>query len=75
MPLRDLRQFNGDYLFLLSRIFRISRSLVLARLARSGISTKTSFDVAPGTYLVREIVRDSEQGQLSGVNRTIEVPF
>ena len=34
-----------------------------------------SFDVRPGTYMVREVVRDSEGGQISGLNRTVEIPF
>jgi hypothetical protein len=44
--LRDLRQYNGDYLFLLSRVYRISRSLVYACLARLDIAefdTPTAF--------------------------------
>jgi VWFA-related protein len=47
----------------------------LDKLAQTGINTRTVFDVAPGTYLVREVVRDSEEGQLSGVNRTVEIPY
>lgn len=46
--LRELRQYNGDYLFLLSRLYRISRSLVYACLARLGIAefdTSTAFAV------------------------------
>lgn len=47
----------------------------LARLEKSGITTKASFDVPPGTYLVREVVRDAEGGQMSGLNRTVEIPY
>lgn len=47
----------------------------LARLEKSGITAKTSFDVPPGTYLVREVVRDTEGGQVSGLNRTVEIPY
>ncbi len=46
--LRELRQYNGDYLFLLSRVYRISRSLVYAFLARLDIAefdTATAFAV------------------------------
>jgi len=42
---------------------------------QGGITIKTLFDVKPGTYLVREIVRDSESGQISGLNRTVEIPY
>jgi VWFA-related protein len=54
--------------------FRL-RDATLARLTQSGITLKTEFDVRPGTYLVRQIVRDSEAGQLSGLNRTVEIPY
>ena len=51
------------------------RDATLARLTQSGITLKTEFDLKPGTYLVRQIVRDSEAGQLSGLNRTVEIPY
>jgi VWFA-related protein len=51
------------------------RDATLAALTRTGITLKTEFDVRPGTYLVRQIVRDSEAGQLSGLNRTVEIPY
>ncbi len=47
----------------------------LERYLQSGITMKTSFDVKPGTYLVRAVVRDSESGQISGLNRTVEIPY
>jgi VWFA-related protein len=48
---------------------------VLARFVQSGITMKTLFDVKPGTYMVRAVVRDSESGQISGMNRTVEIPL
>jgi VWFA-related protein len=54
--------------------FRL-RDATLARLAQTGITLKVEFDLKPGTYLVRQIVRDSEAGQLSGLNRTVEIPY
>jgi VWFA-related protein len=47
----------------------------LEKLTRSGVTAKTSFDVKPGTYLVRQVVRDAEGAQLSALNRTVEIPF
>ena len=47
----------------------------LQRYLQSGITMKTLFDVKPGTYLVRAVVRDSESGQISGLNRTVEIPY
>ncbi|MGA2475535.1 MAG: VWA domain-containing protein [Terriglobia bacterium] len=51
------------------------RDTTLARLTQTGITLKTEFDLKPGTYLVRQIVRDSEAGQLSGLNHTVEIPY
>jgi VWFA-related protein len=54
--------------------FRL-RDVTLARLTRTGITSKVEFDLRPGTYLVRQIVRDSEAGQLSGLSRSVEIPY
>ena len=51
------------------------RDDTLARLTRTGITLKMEFDVKPGTYMVRQIVRDSQAGQLSGLSRTVEIPY
>jgi VWFA-related protein len=51
------------------------RDATLARFSQTGVTLKTEFDLKPGTYLVRQIVRDSEAGQLSGLNRTVEIPY
>ncbi len=45
----------------------------LANKLGSGITVKSSFDVKPGSYLVRLVVRDAE-GQLSAANGAIEIP-
>jgi hypothetical protein len=45
----------------------------LANKLGNGITVKSSFDVKPGSYLVRLVVRDAE-GQLSAANGTIEIP-
>jgi VWFA-related protein len=39
----------------------------------SGITLKTSFDVKPGTYLVRLVVRDSEGQSMSAENGSVEI--
>jgi VWFA-related protein len=45
----------------------------LAGKLNSGITVKSSFDVKPGSYLVRLVVRDAE-GELSAANGAIEIP-
>jgi VWFA-related protein len=51
------------------------RDNTLERLIKSGITLKTEFDVKPGTYMVRQIVRDSEASQLASLSRTVDIPF
>jgi hypothetical protein len=45
----------------------------LTHMLNSGITMKTNFDVKPGNYLVRVVVRD-EEGQLSAKNGAVEIP-
>jgi len=66
---------NGKYVVGTEKrvLFRL-RDASLAKLAQSGISLKMEFDVKPGTYMVRDIVRESRGGRLSGLTRTVELP-
>jgi VWFA-related protein len=45
----------------------------LERKLGSGITLKTSFDVKPGSYLVRLVVRDAEGQMMSAENGTVEI--
>jgi len=47
----------------------------LPTLLASGIKSRVSFNVKPGRYVVRQVVRDAEGGQLTGLSRAIEIPF
>ncbi len=40
----------------------------------SGITLKASFDVKPGSYLVRLVVRDAEGQQMAAENGAVEIP-
>ena len=51
------------------------RDATLTALLERGLTLRTHFDIKPGTYLVRTVVRDSESGQISGLNRTVEIPY
>ncbi|HTB14968.1 MAG TPA: VWA domain-containing protein [Bryobacteraceae bacterium] len=44
-----------------------------ARIA-NGVTMKTSFDVAPGSYVVRLVVRDSEGQTMAAHNGVVEIP-
>ena len=45
------------------------------RLSRSGLTVKSSFDVKPGTYLVRLVVRDGEGAEMAARNGSLVIPF
>jgi hypothetical protein len=51
------------------------RDASLEKLVESGLTSRVSFDLKPGTYLVRQVVRDAEGGQISALNRTVEIPY
>jgi len=51
------------------------RDTTLQRLNASGMTIKSSLKVAPGTYVVRVVVWDSEGRQISGLNQTVEIPY
>jgi hypothetical protein len=41
----------------------------------SGITLKSSFDVKPGSYLIRLVVRDSEGQLMAAANGTVDIPM
>jgi VWFA-related protein len=43
-------------------------------LASPGVLVRSTFQITPGTYSIREVVMDSEDHHLSALSRTIEVP-
>jgi VWFA-related protein len=68
---RDGHVIDGQQKSLKMRL----RDSSLERYLQTGITMRNLFDVKPGTYLVRAIVRDSESGLISGLNRTVEIPY
>ena len=46
----------------------------LDKLGKSGISVKSSFDLKPGSYLVRLVVRDAEGEQMAAKNGAVVIP-
>jgi VWFA-related protein len=47
----------------------------LTRLNQSGLTVKSSFDIKPGTYLVRMVVRDGEGSQMAAKNGAVTIPY
>jgi VWFA-related protein len=50
------------------------KDATFAKFFHSGLNASTNFPVSPGTYLVREIVRDTDSNETSALNCVVEVP-
>jgi len=65
---------NGTYIEGSEKVLQMRlRDDTLENKIDSGVTVRTSFDVKPGAYLVRLVVRD-EEGQLAAENGAIEIP-
>lgn len=65
---------NGNFIQGTQKIVTMHlKDETLERRLRTGITLKTSFDVKPGNYLVRLVVRDAEGQSMSAENGTIEI--
>jgi len=67
---------NGNFVTATEKVLEMRlRDTTLERLSRTGVTVKTSFDVRPGAYLVRLVVRDSQAAQLFAENGVVEIPY
>jgi VWFA-related protein len=67
---------NGNFVTGLSKIVDMNLlDTTYTRLSRSGFTVKTSFDVKPGTYLVRLVVRDAVGAQMAARNGAVVIPY
>jgi hypothetical protein len=65
---------NGNYITGLTKTLTMKlRDETLVRLT-SGITIKTNFDVKPGAYVVRLVVRDAEGQAMAAQNGVVEIP-
>jgi VWFA-related protein len=51
------------------------RDADLEKHLHAGLTTRTHFDVKAGTYRVRAVVRDTESGQVYGLNCTVDIAY
>jgi VWFA-related protein len=66
---------NGNMLAGLQRVLDMRlKDVTLERVNKTGLNVKLSFDLQPGTFLVRTVVRDSEGAQLGASNRELVIP-
>ncbi len=67
---------NGNFVTGLSKVVDMNLlDTTYSRLSRSGLTVKTSFDVKPGTYLVRLVVRDALGAQMAARNGAVVIPY
>lgn len=67
---------NGNYVTGIEKIIDMKLlDTTYDRLSRSGFTVKSSFDVKPGTYLVRLVVRDAEGAQMAARNGAVVIPY
>ena len=65
---------NGNFVQGMQKVVTMHlKDETLERKLASGITLKTSFDVKPGSYLVRLVVRDAEGQSMSAENGTVEI--
>jgi VWFA-related protein len=66
---------NGNYVIGNDKLLELRlRDETLENRLRSGITVKTNFDVKPGSYLVRMVVRDTEGQLMAAENGAVEIP-
>lgn len=66
---------DGNYVSGTQKIVQMKlKDQTLEKLPDSGITVKSTLDVAPGSYVVRLVVRDSEGQMMSAKNSSVEIP-
>jgi len=67
---------NGNFITGTQRVVQMKlRDETLEKLSHSGVTVRTSFDVKPGDYVVRLVVRDSTAAPVSAENGVVEIPY
>jgi VWFA-related protein len=67
---------NGNFITGTRREVQMKlRDETLEKLSQSGVTVRTNFDVKPGDYVVRLVVRDSKGAQISAENGVVEIPY
>ena len=65
---------DGRYVKGLQRVIDLRlREQTLAKVLGSGMAVKETFDIAPGRYVVRVVVRDSQGQTMAARNGTVEI--
>lgn len=51
------------------------REASLELLRKTGLNARTTFEIKPGNYVVRQVVRDGTSSVMSGISRSVQVVF
>ena len=66
---------DGNYLQGIKKVLELHlKDETLTTRLQRGATITTNFDLTPGTYLVRQVVRDAEGQQLSASNSAVVIP-
>ncbi len=66
---------NGNYISGMQKVVEMRLlDATLEKVLNSGITVRTNFDVAPGSYVIRLVVRDSEGQTMAARNGVVEIP-
>jgi VWFA-related protein len=66
---------NGNYVSALEKTVDMHlKDSTLAGQINSGITVRTPFDVTPGSYFIRIVVRDAEGQKMAALNGAVEIP-
>jgi len=67
---------NGNYVTGGEKILEMRLlDTTYTRMTQTGLQTKASFELKPGKYMVRQVIRDSEGAQMAARNGAVVIPF
>jgi VWFA-related protein len=66
---------NGNYITGMQKVVEMRLlDATMEKIQNSGVTVRTNFDVAPGSYVIRLVVRDSEGQTMAARNGVVEIP-
>lgn len=67
---------NGNFVTGTQKVIIMKlRDETLAKLSETGVTVRTNFDVKPGDYVVRLVVRDANAAELGAESGAVEIPY
>lgn len=75
MVLSGVFDRNGNYVTGTQKVIELRlRDPTLEKLLNAGITVRTNFNVVPGSYVIRLVVRDSEGQSMAARNGVVDIP-